>query len=246
MRSLKPLTASRRERQIPSCEYSVQTHLRPALRVLADVFLRAFRRSSASVYVFDDAYPGIPANDTQPAKHPLSLFSIDALHPIAPSIYSWPALEALSRRSRSIAPITAQRTIPSYFFGISALPTVDPLLPEEETSSGEPKKLDGGKDGVAGIPYVRVGFAFKPLPKISSGEVEDEDGEEGGREGEGDATPRKGSPKEKKGRNARRKSTAKDSARKVWPLVRVAFVSLAHTRTSAWGLLKLTVYALCI
>ncbi|GAA5961427.1 hypothetical protein JCM8115_003446 [Rhodotorula mucilaginosa] len=166
------------------------------------------------VYVFDDSYPGIPPNDTQPSKHPLSLFSIDALHPLAPSIYSWPALEALSRRSRTIAPITAQRKIPSYFFGVSALPTIDPLLPEEETS-GKPKKLNDGKDGVAGIPYVRVGFAFKPLPKITNGGLGDEE-EEGGEE----ATPDEGSSpkKKKKGGKGRRKSTAKDSARKVWPL----------------------------
>lgn len=97
------------------------------------------------------------------------------------------------------------------------------MLPEEETS-GKPMKLDGGKDGVAGIPYVRVGFAFKPLPKIPNGQVEDEAEEEEG------ATPRKGSPKKKKKvTNGRRKSTAKDSARKVWPLVRVAS-SLTHER----------------
>ena len=216
--------SAQHDRQIPSCEYSGAQSRKPAVGVVADA-LRAFRRPSTSVYVFDDSYPGIPPNDTQPAEHPLSLFSIDALHPIAPSIYSWPALEALSRRSRTIAPITAQRVIPSYFFGVSALPTIDPLLPEEETS-GKPKKLNGGKDGVAGIPYVRVGFVFKPLPKIPHGDLGDEEEEEEG------VTPRKGSPpkKKKKGGNGRRKSTAKDAARKVWPLVRVASSSLSHTR----------------
>lgn len=199
------------------------------------MFLRAHFRSSVrqSVYVFDDSYPGIPPNDTQPSKHPLSLFSIDALHPLAPSIYSWPALEALSRRSRTIAPITAQRKIPSYFFGVSALPTIDPLLPEEETS-GKPKKLNDGKDGVAGIPYVRVGFAFKPLPKITNGGLGDEE-EEGGEE----ATPDEGSSpkKKKKGGKGRRKSTAKDSARKVWPLVRVAsFFPLSREQSLRWDL----------
>ncbi|GAA5869580.1 hypothetical protein JCM3774_005485 [Rhodotorula dairenensis] len=166
-------------------------------------------------YVFDDCYPAIPPNGIAPASHPLSLFSINGLHSLAPSIYSWPALEALSKRSRTIAPITAQRKIPSYFFGVSAVPTIDPLLPRDETG-GPYKKLDGGKDGAAGIPYVRVGFAFKPLPAVRAS-----DSDEGEIEGAEGWTSGKGAQKE--GRGKRKSSTAatakkKDPLRKTWPL----------------------------
>lgn len=81
---------------------------------------------------------------------------------------------------------------------------------------------------------MRVGFAFKPLPKITNGGLGDEE-EEGGEE----ATPDEGSSpkKKKKGGKGRRKSTAKDSARKVWPLVRVAsFFPLSREQSLRWDL----------
>ncbi|GAA5975469.1 hypothetical protein JCM10908_005170 [Rhodotorula pacifica] len=161
------------------------------------------------VYVFDDAYPARPMYSEKASAHPLSLFSIESLQYITASIYSRPALEALPDRSRSIAPIAEKRRLPPYFFSVSALPTFDPLLPKEETS-GKPKKLSGGKDGVAGIPYVRVGFSFAPLPEVDSDDSEDE-------EADGGASAKSRAVKGR-GKKAKGKSAWKKPLEKVWPL----------------------------